>query len=401
MAKSLDDIFNSDTFGLLSAKEVNPNVAKTDEDRLIDAFEDINQFYDKNGREPERSSMAEYALLSRLNGFKNNIRHKELLKPFDRFNLLGNLEQPPKTIDDILASENFKNLIPQSDSSLFDFKNIPKPGSRAEAEYVAQRKAIADKDFEKYDMLFKQVHKELKTGQRKLLQFDNAEKNLKEGNFYLVDGLLCYLEISKAEEVLKENKSGARKRLEGRTLTIFENGTKSNLLFRSLAKAIQKNGKMITNTNEAVEAQLIQNTGATNNALESQTGWIYILKTKSTSPELTTIKNLYKIGFSTTTVEERIKNTKKEATYLFDEVELIASYRCHNINVKALENLLHRFFAAQCVNLSVYIKQNTEFFPREWFSLPLPVIDEAINLLLNGTIVNYRYDDDAQRILLK
>src|SRR5699024_653046 len=100
----------------------------------------------------------------------------------------------------------------------------PKPGSRKEADYIARRKSLSEKDFAKYDQMFKQVHKELKTGERKLLPFSDAERNLMEGNFYLVDGLLAYLDVSNAEEVLKKNKSGNRIRLEGRTQTIFENG---------------------------------------------------------------------------------------------------------------------------------------------------------------------------------
>lgn len=126
---------------------------------------------------------------------------------------------------------------------------------------MAQRKPMSDKEFEKYETMFRQVHKELKEGKRRLAEFNNTETNLIEGKFYLVDGLLAYLEVSKAEKILKENTSGDRVRLEGRTVTIFENGTKSNMLFRSLGKAILKNGKLITDTAENIEDELWKNAG--------------------------------------------------------------------------------------------------------------------------------------------
>src|SRR5690606_14675822 len=139
--------------------------------------------------------------------------------------------QRAQSIDDILAGDDLGLLDTGGDTAIFEFHHAPKPGSRADAEYIAQRKAMPAKDFEKYEAMFKQVHAELKQGKRKLLPFSDAERNLNEGHFYLVDGLLAYLEISNAEEVLQENRTGDRRRLDGRTFTIFENGTVSNMLF--------------------------------------------------------------------------------------------------------------------------------------------------------------------------
>src|SRR5690606_17083787 len=238
----------------------------------------------------------------------------------------------------------------EGDNSIFNFVHTPKSGTRADAEYIAQRKAMPENKFARYDAMFKQVHRELKEGKRKLLPFSDAEKNLIEGNFYLVDGLLAYLEISDAEKVLKENRSGARVRLEGRTVTIFENGTVSNMLFRSLGKAIQKNGKMITDTDENIQNQFNENMNIARE-LEKQSGWIYVLRSKSSNPEIKNTKNLFKLGFSRSPVSERIKNASKEATYLFDDVEVIASYSCYAIEIQALENLLHRFFGKVCLSL--------------------------------------------------
>src|SRR5690606_35271539 len=333
MAKTLDDIFDDDDFGLLSARETQRYVS-TDEDRLIDAFEEINLFYEKNDREPARTSMAEYTLYAHLNDLRKDAYKKSVLKPFDRFNLIGAEEiVVAKSIDDILNSDDLGLLDNEGDNSIFNFVHTPKSGTRADAEYIAQRKAMPENKFARYDAMFKQVHRELKEGKRKLLPFSDAEKNLIEGNFYLVDGLLAYLEISDAEKVLKENRSGARVRLEGRTVTIFENGTVSNMLFRSLGKAIQKNGKMITDTDENIQNQLADNVHIGREELQS--GWLYVLRSRSTNPEIANLKNLYKVGFSKLPVQERIRNASKEATYLFADVEVVATYNCLGVDMHA------------------------------------------------------------------
>lgn len=399
MVKNLDDIFNDDDFGLLESQQ-KQSFVRTDEDRLIDSFEEINHFFEKNKREPSTSSMSEYTLSARLKGFKANERNKSILKAFDRFNLLGEVELKIETLDDILGDDDLGLLDGEGDSSIFEFKYTPKEGSRESADYIAQRKAISDRDFQKYESMFKQVHRELKEGKRKLLNFTNAEDNLIEGNFYLVDGLLCYLEVSKAEKVVKENKSGDRVRLEGRTVTVFENGTISNMLFRSLGKAIQKNGKIVTNSDEGMYDQLQENFNSVREE-DVQSGWIYILKSKSEKPEIKNLENLYKIGFSKYPVQERIKNATKEATYLFADVEVIASYNCYSLNVNSFESLLHRFFAEACLDIDLYDKSGNRYIPREWFAVPLNIIDEVIQLLLNGNIVNYKYDVANRKVVLK
>lgn len=399
MAKSLDDIFNDDDFGLLESQQ-KQSFVRTDEDRLIDSFEEINLFYEKNNREPSTTSMSEYTLSARLKGFRANEQNKSILKAFDRFNLLGEVELKLETLDDVLSDDDLGLLDDEGDTSIFEFKYTPKEGSRASADYIAQRKSISERDFQKYDQMFKQVHKELKEGKRRLLNFSNAEDNLIEGNFYLVDGLLCYLEVSKAEKVVKENKSGDRIRLEGRTVTVFENGTISNMLFRSLGKAIQKNGKIVTNTDEGIYNQLQENFNSVQEE-DVQSGWIYVLKSKSENADIKNLENLYKIGFSKNPVPERIKNAHKEATYLFDAVEVVATYKCYSLNVQSFENLLHRFFADVCLNVDLYDKSGNRFIPREWFVVPLRIIDEVIMLVLNGNILNYKYDYSNRKLVVK
>ena len=397
---TIDDIFKDDDFGLLDSK-VKTSTVKTDEERLIDSFEEINIFIDKNGREPNKSSMSEYGLMAKLKNFRANGEQKKILKPYDRHNLLGNVVIEKQSIDDILHEDDDLGLLDTNyDLDIFKFKHIPEPEDRAETDFVAQRKPMKEKDFEKYEELFLQVHREIKEGKRKIERFTNIEKNLHVGDFYLMNGIMLYLESANLKKEEWEQTSGNRIRVEGRTRTVFENGTYSNMLYRSLGKQIQKDGKLITNTSNSIEQDLFINSGLVEKD-DVQSGWIYVLKTKSTKKELASIKDLYKIGFASNSVNDRIKNAKNEATYLFADVKKVATYKVYNRNADKLENLLHRFFANACLDIDLFNDKGQRLNPREWFVVPLKVIEETIQLIINENILNYEYDTVNKRVKLK
>ena len=397
---TIDDIFNDDDFGLLDSK-VKTSTVKTDEERLIDSFEEINVFVDKNDREPSKSSMSEYGLLAKLKNFRENEEQKKILKPFDRHNLLGYVEMEKQSIDDILNEDDELGLLEaDNDLEIFKFKHTPRPEDRAEADFVAQRKPMKEKDFEKYEKMFLQVHKEIKEGKRKIKPFTNIEKNLHVGNFYIMNGIVLLLESANLKKVEQEHINSVRKRVEGRTRTVFENGTYSNMLYTSLGRGLQEDGKLITNTYDKISQDLFVNSGLVQEE-DIQSGWIYVLKTKSTKKELAGIKDLYKIGFASGSVDDRIKNAKNEATYLFADVKKIATYKVYNRNADKLENLLHRFFANACLDIDLFNEKGQRLNPREWFVVPFEVIEETIQLILNENIVNYEYDTESRRVKLK
>lgn len=396
--KTLEDIFNDDEFGILDSKPKNSNV-KTEDQRLIESFQEINAFFEKNNREPEATNVSEFKLLSRLKALRQDSGKVDVLKPYDVHNLL-NTEEKIKSVEEIINDDGLGILDTEETLSIFKLKNVPSSTERAETDFVAQRKPMKEKEFLPYESLFKKVHKELREGKRQLKTFKNLEKNLKVGAFYVLDGVLLYLEDAdvKIEEV--ELSSGNRFRKEGRTRTIFENGTISNMLFRSLGKQIQKSGKLVTHSIDTDESALFNSVNAVNEE-DIETGWIYILKSKSTDSKITSIKDLYKIGYSATEVKERIKNAKNESTYLMADVQIISTYKCYNINPQKFEQLLHRFFAEVCLNIDVFDRNGRRITPREWFVVPLNVIDKVIHLILNGEIVNYNYDVESQKIHLK
>jgi len=123
-----------------------------------------------------------------------------------------------------------------------------------------------------------------------------------------------------------------------------------------------------------------------------------VLQSLSTVPEIVATKNLFKIGYSTVPVLERIKNAAEEPTYLMAPVKVISVFECYNLNPQKFELLLHTFFGKACLNVDVYDKQGKRFSPREWFIAPLHIIEAAANMLINGDIVNYRYAPEWQTI---
>ncbi len=390
--RTLEDIFNDDEFGVLDSKPQNSNV-KTEDERLIESFQEIIVFFEKNSREPEATSVTEFKLLSRLKALRNDAKKTEVLKPYDSYNLL-NTKIEVKSVADILEDDDLGILDTEETASIFELKNVPSSSERAETDFVAQRKAMKDKEFLPYEPMFKKIHKELREGKRRLFTYENADKNLKAGSYYILNGVLLFLEEANIETDNLTLPSGSRIRKDGRTRIIFENGTMSNMLYRSLDKALLNHvndGKIVSHTESEIDEELFNNANSVKEE-DLESGWIYILKSKSNKPEIASIKNLYKIGFSTVPVQERIKNAAKEPTYLMADVSIVDGYKCYNMNTQKFEGLIHRFFAEVCLNVDVFDDKGRRITPREWFVVPLPIIQKAFLLLQSGKIVDYKYD---------
>ena len=396
---TLDDIFNDDTFGILDTKAKAPQV-KTDEDRLIDEFEEINVFFDQNHREPSQGSMSEYALMARLKKVRNDEVIKKTLKPFDRHNLLGHVDIDSPSLEDVLNDDS--GILDTSDDlSIFKYLHIPKEEDRAKTDFMAKRKPLGDREFAPYEKMFHKVHQEIKDGKRKIIEFKNVDDELEAGRFYFIDGVMIFLESTEESRKDSNLKSSMINRKDGRTRTIFENGTVSNMYYRSVSKAIYNGGaKMVSELNRAGQLDAFDTTENINDEDESS-GWIYILKSKSQRPEIKDRQNLYKIGFSSTPVEERIKNAKNEATYLYDDVAIVETYQIYNLNAKKFEQLIHKVFASACLDIEFDTKDNLRVNPREWFIVPKDVIEEAIQLIVSGEIVNYYYENKTKQLILK
>ena len=389
MAKfSLDDILGNDPLDLLEEVKVkNPIV--TADDRLVSTFEEINEFYKIHKKEPLKSNdMKERGLCSRLNGLRNNPEKIEALKKYDIYNLLEDKQnEKVKSFDDIFENDPLGLLNDAEDEEIFTLTNVPYiEKDRADADFVAKRESF--EDFEKYEQLFVDCQADLKASRREIVP--SIESQLDVGTFCVLDGVLLY--IANIEEGYRGN-SG---KINRRTTLIFENGTKSNMLLRSLGKRLKDSGKMVTKIDNELETELLKVTHA-----DEATGHIYILKSLSTDDVISTKRNLYKIGFSTTPVEDRIKNAIKDPTYLMAEVKTVLTCEVLNANPHKLEQLIHKFFGNSCLDIDIVDKKGNIHRPREWFVAPLSVIEEAIDLIISGKIIDYRYDEVDERIVSK
>jgi len=289
------------------------------------------------------------------------------------------------SLDDILNSDPFGLLNTNKEEDIHTLVNVPKiEKRRAETDFVARSTKL--ENFEEYERLFKECQKDLKGGKRKLVKFN--ERFFKKGAFFVLKGVLVYLEN------IEKPKKDKHHKLDARTTTIFENGTYSNMLLRSLGKGLYEDGYFVSEHEDRIMDDLNQITKE-----DTQNGYIYILKSLSNDDRIATKRNLYKIGFSTTDVETRIKNAKQDPTYLMADVQIIAAYEVYNVNPHKLEQLIHQFFGNSCLDINVVDGNGKLHRPREWFVAPLNVIEGAIELIVSGEIINYRYDIDSECIV--
>lgn len=390
--QKLRAIFENDPLGLLVSKS-SATTARNEDERLVDSFQEINEFFEKNGREPEQgAAIQEHQLYSRLKSLRENPVKKQMLNAHDKHDLLKSQVKTITSFEDIL-NDDALGLLDDDSEGLFDLKHVTTDEQRASSDFVARRKRC--KDFNKYEAQFKSVQDDLSKGKRKLITF--KEENLAKGDFYVHNGILLFLENVDFEKQIQEYKSGSRLRKDGRTRVIFENGTESNMLYRSLYKALLANGKAVSKNADLLNEEFEKTFGDIKEE-DQEAGFIYILKSKSENSKIKDMRNLFKIGFSKTAIEERIKNARHEPTYLMADVRVVMGFKCYNINPQKLEQLLHNFFGNACLNIDVFDEAGNRHTPREWFIAPLEIIEAAVQYIISGEIVNYRYNSDSEKI---
>lgn len=382
--EKLLELIEEDDLGLLKIRPKQSNAMSEDE-RLAESFFEIVDFYKKNGREPDTDfdNVQEYQLASRLDNLRNDKDKILKLMDLDEFGLLQQRKKV-ESLADVLADDSMNLLGRDDGADIFRLVNVPRAITMP--EYIAQRKPCPV--FAKYEFLFKKCHSDLQSGKRKLYPFAN-EQQIVKGQFFILRGVMAYI-----ADVGEKKRQGGR--VNARLHCIFENGTESDMLLRSLACELYKDGRRIS---EHTENMLY----ASNNVAkeDSQTGYIYVLKSLSRNPDVAKIADLYKIGFSSVPVEERIKNADNDPTFLCAPVKIIETYTCYNLNPQKMELILHKFFGRVCLNIDVFDKDGKRYTPREWFIAPLYIIEEAIRLLLSGEIINVYYDPEHLIILEK
>ena len=128
----------------------------------------------------------------------------------------------------------------------------------------------------------------------------------------------------------------------------------------------------------------------------TESGTIYVLRSKSNHPLIAKHRDvIHKIGVTGGRLNTRFARASLDPTFLFADVEIVATYKLNNINRAKLETLLHRFFGAARLDLEIADRFGNPVKPREWFLVPLPVIDEVVERIRDMTIVDYEYDPGA------
>jgi hypothetical protein len=287
--------------------------------------------------------------------------------------------------DEALLEELGVSDAPEGDLTVL--RHVRSSAEKQAAEDVAKRQKCVD--FETFKPIFDLVQRDLETGARETRPFE-LKAEIAKGRFFIVGGQKAYVaEIGEAF-VTDHGRTDARLRV------IFDNGAESNMLLRSLQRALNKDeaGRRIT---EPVAGPLFSGERAD---ADDSSGTIYVLRSKSDHPLVAANRDLvHKIGVTNMKVQQRIAGARLQPTFLMADVDIVATYELFNIKRTRLEHLIHRVFGEAQLNIEIRDRFNQPVVPREWFLVPRFVIDEAITKIRDGTIKDFRYDTKAAKLV--
>jgi len=368
------------------------------EERVIAGFEEIQRFVEKHGHAPlhgEDRDIFERLYAVRLDRLRALEDCRSLLAPLDRQGLLSGAPvaaaAPTESIDeDELAAE----LSGAEDAAdITALRHVRTSADKRAAEEIAQRKPCAD--FDTFKPLFERVRRELKADVRQAHAVHSLDAiklaEIQQGEFFIVEGQLAYV-----AEVGEEIKT-TYERKDSRLRVVYDNGTESDVLQRSFQRALHRDAVARLITNPSAGPLFSDETSDD----DQESGTIYVLRSKSDLPVVAANRDvLHKIGVTgRTNVAARFANAKNEPTFLLADVEVVATYDLYNINRVKLENLIHRVFDPARLDIEIKDRFGKLVVPREWFLVPLFVVNEAVERIRDGTITDYVYDPKAARLV--
>ena len=364
------------------------------EERIIAGFEEIKRFVEEHGHIPqhgEDKDIFERLYAVRLDKIRESAECREILESTDIKSLLeADSSQAMAASSEEMNDDELLAELGVSTSDDNDITKLKHVRTRAEikaAEEVAQRDLC--NDFSSFEPLFTKVKRELESGERLTRQFkENA--TISQNEFFILNGQIAYVAIVGDQIKAPNGATDARLRV------IYDNGTESDLLMRSLQRALYKDdaGRRITDPN----AGPLFSDEVSDGDIES--GTIYVLRSKSEHPEIQQNREvLHKIGVTGGDIEKRIANAKNDPTFLMADVEVVATYKLSNINRVKLENLVHKFFESARLNIEIKDRFGKPIVPREWFLVPFFVIDEMVEKIKDGSMLNFSYDISSSKII--
>lgn len=362
------------------------------EERIIAGFEDIQRFVDEHGHAPrhgEHLDIFERLYAVRLDRLRDQADCRAILEPLDRQGLLSGASQSAAFAETELDTDA---LLAELEGAMdigdiTALKHVRTAEEKRAAEEVAAREKC--EDFATFKPLFIQVQRELESGIRKSREFE-LKAEIRPSAWFIVGGQKAY--VADMGEIF----INAQGRTDARLRVIFDNGTQSNMLMRSLQRALHKDdaGRRISDP-EAGPLFAHEEAVAFDHEItedDQASGTIYVLRSKSDHPFVAANREvLHKIGVTGSDVKKRLGNTRLDPTFLMADVEVIATYTLYNINRAKLENLIHRFFEPARVNIEIKDRFGNPVVPREWFLVPLALINEAVERIRDGTIERAHY----------
>ena len=356
------------------------------EERIIAGFEDIQRFVEKEGHAPGHSAennIFERLYAVRLQRLVSNAEYARLLKPIDHQSLLAsnvNMDEEEDEEFDLDALATDLQDLDDETSDLTELHHVRSVVEKRTAEEIANRDRCDD--FDKFKPLFEQVQSDLDSGLR-ITRPPETSAKIEAGRFYILSGQKAY--VAEVGKQFKQDYGDWDARLR----VVFDNGTESNMLLRSLHRAMSKDKSSRTISNPTAGPLFADTTIEGDEA----SGVIYVLRSKSDLPIVTQNRDLlHKIGVTGGNVQKRIANAKLDPTFLMADVEIVSTYELYNINRVKLENLLHRIFEAARLNIEISDRFGHPVTPREWFLVPLFAIDEAVERIKDGSIKGIVYN---------
>lgn len=367
------------------------------EERLIAGFEEIQRFVEKHGRRPQHGEdrdIFERLYAVRLDRLRTLPECRALLEAMDHQGLLvvaQGVAEPRATYNvDELAAELDAGADDANDITAL--RHVRASAEKRAAEEIAQRKPCTD--FERFAPLFERVRGQLKEGVRETRALHKLDElkltEIQAGEFFIVDGQLAYIAEVGEEIRTKYERKDSRLRV------IYDNGTENDVLQRSFQRALYRDEAARLITNPSV-GPLFGDEPAED---DQQSGTIYVVRSKSDLPVVAAHRDvLHKIGVTgQRKLATRFADAKNDPTFLLADVEVVATYDLYNINRVKLENLIHRVFDSARLDIEIKDRFGKPVVPREWFLVPVFVVDEVVERIKDGTITSYVYDPKAARL---
>ncbi len=362
-----------------------PKQYSPEEARLIAGFEDILKFAEEYGRAPlhgEERDIFERLYAVRLDQLRKNDKAKSLLETMDEQGLLNEQYEPldPNIDDDALLAELGQSVDAEADD-ITTLRHVSPVSHRRAADEVANREVC--RDFEMFEPLFEQVKVDLKSGVRITLD-DTTQNDFDRGRFFILRGQIAYI-AEKGEDF----KATGKNVFDARLRVVFDNGTESGLLMRSLQRSFNDP----KNNARAISALESGPLFGEVDADETETGTIYVLRSRSELPVVLPLRDvILKIGVTGQDVKRRIANAKNESTYLLGEVDVVDEYKLYNINRTKLERMIQRIFSDARLRITFPDRFGNPVQPNEWFLVTREAVARAVELIKSGEIQHYKYD---------